>query len=91
VAVNVDPLESDLRAVDEEGLRGYICGSHMIFIDDIDQLPETVQQWRWGRELWREVLLLALAVLMVEMILARESRKRGASTQRRIGSGADAE
>jgi hypothetical protein len=73
-AVNVDPKESDLRAVAEQTIRDAFGGNPFEVIAARASLEETVLRSRYGRELWKACLILALALLMVEMWVARTGR-----------------
>lgn len=74
-AVNVDPRESDLRPLPEEELEKRFPKAQLTVIRDDERLESVVSEARWGRELWREILLLAVVVLVVEMFIAREGGK----------------
>ena len=89
-AVNVDPKESDLRTVDEKTIQNAFGGHPYEVIGAGASLEEVVQRSRYGRELWKGCLFLALVLLMAEMGVARtgkgeveEDEQRGAwSVQR---------
>ena len=70
-AVNVDPLESDLAPADRSEIEDYLSPLPLTFIEAGARLEEEVLQARYGRELWRAFLYVALALLAVEMFLAR--------------------
>ena len=78
-AVNIDPLESDLRPLSEKELRSNLPKVQVRIIRDTHNLERAVAEARWGREFWREALLLAVLVLVAEMFIAREGRKNEAS------------
>lgn len=69
--VNVDPLESDLAPLDTESLAGRLSPMPVTRLDTNDELQDVVLRARYGRELWRVMLYLALALVAVEMFLAR--------------------
>ncbi len=73
-AVNVDPKESDLRAVTKQTIRDAFGGHPFEVIGAQASLEETVLRSRYGRELWKACLFLALALLMVEMWVARTGK-----------------
>jgi len=79
-AVNPDPRESDLAAL-EPGvvLRAFPPGRARVVQPGAD-LTRRVLEARYGRELWREMILLALALLLAEMVLARTGMGAGAKT-----------
>ena len=71
-AVNIDTRESDLAPVDREQVRRVFGDVH--FLQPGDDLRLAVLGNRYGRELWREFLLLALALLALEQWGARAPR-----------------
>jgi hypothetical protein len=73
-AVNLDPDESDLAPADPEYLVKILgAGRTHILAPDADW-ASTVLSLRHGRELWREFLLAAAVLLLVELWLARAPR-----------------
>lgn len=82
-AVNTNPLESTVDYLTEEDLGAYFRSigfdGNTVFVDaDID-IQELLQQARYGAELWKLFLILALLVALVETALARSSKKDLAS------------
>ena len=71
-AVNPDTRESDLALVDREHVRRVLGNVHIL--QPGDDLRLAVLGNRYGRELWREFLLLALALLVLEQWIARAPR-----------------
>ena len=74
-AVNVDPLESELEPLMKDEVKDKFPEAKLEFVDNIEDIEAVVSEARWGRELWRELLLVCLIVLVVEMLIARESKK----------------
>ena len=72
--VNVDPRESVLEPVDQDRVARIFGPDRTHFIHPQDDLREKVLGQRYGRELWREFLLLALALLALEQWIARAPR-----------------
>jgi hypothetical protein len=70
-AANVDPLESDLAPAVRSEVEEFLSPLPSTFIEPGARLGEEVLQARYGRELWRAFLYVALALLAVEMFLAR--------------------
>ena len=70
-AVNVDPLESDLARADRSEVEEFLSPLSSTFIEPGSRIDDEVLQARYGRELWRAFLYVALALLAVEMFLAR--------------------
>ena len=73
-AVNLDTRESDLTPVDLERVRSIFEDTDLHFMQANDDLRLTVLGNRYGRELWREFLILALALLALEQWIARAPR-----------------
>ncbi len=79
-AVNVDPQESDLRKIDRTRLEEFLRklgleSSAASFVSSTDDVEMAVLQSRFGVELWRYCLMLALFFAAVEMIIAREPKQ----------------
>jgi len=73
-AVNLDPRESDLTRAGEEDLRKSLSGASFEYVEDVDGLVGGEGESR--TELWRIVLLTAVAMLMLEQTLAFAWGKR---------------
>jgi hypothetical protein len=70
-AVNVDPAESDLRQLDRDSVEERLSGIAVAFVDPSRSVSDDVLQSRYGRELWRVMLYAALALIALEMLIAR--------------------
>lgn len=70
-AVNPDPDESDVTQIEPERLK-QIVGSNAVIIAQGESLANQVATVRYGRELWKYFVGMALLFLIAEMILARE-------------------
>ncbi len=75
-AINRDPLESNFEMIPEKDLKKLLPSAQIHVIENIDKLETEIDQARWGRELWREMLLFGMILLIVEMLIAREGRKK---------------
>jgi hypothetical protein len=80
VAVNANPLESDTRAIEPDELVMVwehlgIPESSVRSLTPGDQVETAVMESRFGVELWKHALLLALLMALLEMLIARDSRK----------------
>ncbi len=73
-AVNIDPEESDFRVMDEKALHSYFGPIDFQIVPKNDRLAEQISAVRWGRELWKQMLLFGLLVLVIEMLMMRENR-----------------
>jgi len=80
-AVNVDAREADLTVV-SDGLLDRLLGPGRVrFLGPDEDLAEAVLAGRYGRELWRECLALAVCLLLLELWIARApSRRRSTET-----------
>jgi hypothetical protein len=79
-AVNIDPLESDTRKATGDELHRFwkrmnIPEASIQSTGSQDQLQSAVLQSRFGVELWKYCIGLALAMALLEMLIARDSRK----------------
>ncbi|MBI4429234.1 MAG: BatA domain-containing protein [Ignavibacteriales bacterium] len=79
-AVNVDPDESKTERVDEQALaalltRVGIASSNVHSVSTPADLPRVVAESRYGVELWKHFLLAALAVAIIEMLVAKDNKK----------------
>jgi len=70
-AVNVDPEESSLAPAGAGEIEDWLDGIPLVVIGPDESVADAVMTSRRGRELWRVFLYAALALLFVEMILAR--------------------
>ena len=73
-AVNFDARESALAPVVPEYVRSVFSDAEVHFLNPDDDLRLAVLGNRHGRELWREFLILALALLLAEQWIARAPR-----------------
>jgi len=78
--VNVDPAESDMSKLKQGELKDFleklsIESGRVKFINQNDDLKDVILQSRYGMELWRYCLLLALITAGIEMLVARESKR----------------
>ncbi|MBM3317017.1 MAG: VWA domain-containing protein [Candidatus Eisenbacteria bacterium] len=69
-SVNVDPREGALAAMSrEQGER--LFGAEAVVLPPEREISRAVLETRYGRELWRLCLLLAVGLLVAESLLAR--------------------
>jgi len=69
-AVNPPPEESDLARLDPKRLAAILPGWGIELVRGPDAWPDAVFHARLGREAWRPLVLLALAVLLIEGLIA---------------------
>lgn len=71
-AVNTDPLESELSGMDMKKFNNLIGNYFLSSIDGGQNLTEKIKAARYGRELWKYFIGLALVLLIAEMFIAKE-------------------
>ena len=79
VSVNTDPKESATEYANKEEFENYLeasnfNGSH-ISVDLNTDITKVILQARFGSELWRYFLIAALILALIEMTIARSSKK----------------
>jgi hypothetical protein len=74
-AVNIDPMESELEPVAKKEFEKRFPDARTVFVEETEDLETIVTRMRRGRELWREILLFCLVVLIIEMMVAREAKR----------------
>lgn len=78
-SINTDPVESNIKYLTASEIESYITSIKFggkIFLLNIDEDPVlAVVQSRFGSELWRYFVLVALLLAIVEMFVARSSKK----------------
>ncbi|MBI4811556.1 MAG: hypothetical protein HY800_09005, partial [Ignavibacteriales bacterium] len=79
-SVDIDPYESDTRTIAAEDIGKFFnrFGINEQMIHSIgagDKLQSTILQTRFGIELWRFFIGMALLMALLEMLFARDSRK----------------
>jgi hypothetical protein len=72
LSFNIDNTESDNEVISAQDV-SELLGVAMKLIDPSSDMKATVIQARFGRELWKEFLFLALLLLIAESILGRTS------------------
>jgi hypothetical protein len=76
LAVNVDPVESDIRVLREPEFTAALKGLPVRLLPESEDVRAAIEQSRVGRELWRVPMVLGLAVLVIEAFLAHRFSKR---------------
>lgn len=79
ISVNIDPRESNLTKLEENKLKDFAKKSFpdgKLKILNAEANPmEVIKQERYGTELWKLFLILAIISLALEMFIARASKK----------------
>jgi hypothetical protein len=83
-AVNIDPRESDTRTATSEQLTRWfgvegVPPASVTVLHEGNEIQASVVQSRFGIELWRYCIVLALLLAIAEMMIARDSKKAVAS------------
>lgn len=78
-AVNTDPLESTVSYVTQNEFEEYLDkinfkGKHIAIDRDMNP-AEVILQARFGSELWKYFLVVALLLALIEMFIARNAKK----------------
>lgn len=84
IAVNIDPLESDTRSATRDELNVFwrsvgLNAGQITQLSNAEQIDATILQSRFGVELWKYFVGLALLCAIIEMILSRESKQKAAT------------
>ena len=79
--VNVEPNESDTRKIKDDEIEKFFerfgIDSKMIHsLNNKDKIQSMVLQTRFGIELWKYFIGIALLLILLEMLIARDSRKK---------------
>lgn len=72
-AANPDPDESDVTAISESKIKEIIGEGKIISVQKGEALASVVNTSRYGRELWKYLIGIALFFLIIEMLIARET------------------
>jgi hypothetical protein len=78
VAVNVPARESEIQAAPEASYRT-ILGGQVMLLGERASVQAAILEGRFGRELWKLCLFLALACLLAEMLIGRVGKKDAAT------------
>jgi hypothetical protein len=79
ISINTDPTESKTEYANESDFENYLeqikFAGKYVLIDKESNITEKILQARFGSELWRYFLLVALILALVEMTIARNAKK----------------
>jgi len=79
VSINANPLESKTECATQTEISAYFAkmkSSAKLIIASADENPEKmIKQARFGTELWKYFLMLALLLAVVEMLVSKSSKK----------------
>ena len=79
ISVNTDPAESIMKYYSDNDIKSYIekinFDGTFIIIDKDEDPVNVILQARFGSELWKYFLLIAILLALVEMTIARNAKK----------------
>lgn len=79
VAVNFNPEESTSEYLDEDKIEEFIgtisAGNEYVFVEPESNYIDTVKQARFGTELWKYFLIIALLTALIEMFISKSAKK----------------
>ncbi len=79
ISINPDPTESNTDYADESEFENYLeqirFAGKYVSIDKESNITEKIMQARFGSELWRYFLLIAIILALIEMTIARNAKK----------------
>lgn len=79
ISINTDPTESKTVYADESEFEAYLkeikFDGKYISIDKESNITEKIMQARFGSELWRYFVLVAIILALIEMAIARNAKK----------------
>ena len=70
IAVNVPNTESDFR-IDEDKIKSYFKDADVQKIAATDHIHQALTESRYGREFWKELIILCLLFLVAETLVSR--------------------
>ncbi len=79
VSVNADPLESKVKYLDKTAIENYLkkieFRGKFFWMSKDENINDTILNARFGSELWKHFLIIALLLAFVEMLVARSAKK----------------
>jgi len=79
ISINTDPAESIIEYANESEFEDYLeqikFSGKYVSIDEEENISQKIMQARFGSELWRYFLLIAIILALVEMTIARNAKK----------------
>lgn len=86
-AVNPDPAESDLARLGDRELRAALGPWRAERVNDPEDWADAIFRQRLGREVWRPLVMAALAFLLIEGLVAASGARRTEGAGAAPGSG----
>lgn len=79
ISINTDPTESKTEYANESEFKDYLkeikFNGNYVSIDKESNITEKILQARFGSELWRYFVLIAIILALIEMTIARNAKK----------------
>jgi hypothetical protein len=79
VSVNADPMESKVSYLEKKDFENYLStinfNGKIFFLNKEENISDTILKARFGSELWKHFLIIALLLAFVEMFVARNAKK----------------
>ena len=79
ISVNADPLESKVQYLEKQDIENYLnkinFKGKLFFLNREENISDAVVKARFGSELWKHFLFIALVLAFVEMLVARNAKK----------------
>jgi len=79
IPVNLSADESDMEKISTSGLDEFMNSvsplSQYKYLDKASDITSFLQEARYGVELWKELLIITLILILMEMFIARDSKK----------------
>ena len=86
VAVNIDPIESNVTSLTNTDLNTNLEGLDITLTHSEAELAAAIESSRTGRSSWRQFMIAAIIILILESLLADRLRSR---KQKRSSQAAD--
>lgn len=77
-SVNVNPIESNLKPIEENVFESYLkqnFNNSYFILNTSDDFLTIINQARFGSELWKLFLIIALLLALIEMFIARNTKR----------------
>jgi len=78
ISVNLSPEESDLTKIEKKELDNImdkIKPDGYKYMNISSNIIQTLEEARYGIELWKTLLFIALILVIIEMLLSKDSKK----------------
>jgi len=79
ISVNTDPLEAKVKYLGKTEIENYMSKINfkgkLYFMNKDENLKDAILKSRFGSELWKHFLVIALILAFVEMLVARNAKK----------------